>query len=675
VKKTDRVKALERLIVKYQKSYYDSEAEISDAEFDMLWDELKNSAPESQILKKVGTGKDPVPGADGFPKAKHIIPMGSQEKAENPEKFRAWAAKIQAVPGAESGAVTFLVQHKLDGASLELQYEKGVLIRAVTRGDGVTGDEITANARAMKGVKKELAEKKFSGGVRGEVVMTRDMWKKKYSGKANCRNAANGIMRRKDGQGCGDLKLITYDASALNYDDYFTTEKQKIAWLKKQGFEVTTTKEFSDPKQIIAYRAEVASGRDRLPVDIDGLVIKVPEIDMADLRRARPEKQIAFKFELETAFSVLRSVEWSESGTTYTPIGVVDPVRLAGTTVQRANLNNPDMIRAMDLKIGSVVRVVKRGEIIPKIEGLAPEGAAEALAVPGEKSLDIEFPSVCSACGSNLVDGGTRLYCPSSECPKRLHHRLEKWVSVLDIRELGDKLIRQLFEKKRVVHIADLYTLKAEELAEYDRMGELSAAKVIRHIQEKREISLAAFIAGFDFEGVGELIMEKAAAAGFNTLEKLRTAPAEDLAEVYGLGEITAQVIHDGLKETNAHIDAVLAAGVISIAPPPKAEDQPLKGLSFCFTGELKSMKRPEAEEKIKALGASAKSTVVKDLSYLVTNDPGSGSAKNKKAGDLGVKIIDEARFLALLADPGLAANTTREKPAAKTTREQGELF
>ncbi|MDR1900650.1 MAG: NAD-dependent DNA ligase LigA, partial [Treponema sp.] len=556
----ERAAALERLIVQYQKSYYDGEAEVSDGEFDLLWDELKALDPRSPVLNRVGAGSDGGRDADGFPKARHRIPMGSQEKAANPEEFRAWAAKRGA------GTKQFLVQYKLDGASLELQYRKGALVRAVTRGDGTVGDEITANARRMGGVLPKL-DIPFSGGVRGEVVMTREVWRRKYQDKANCRNAANGLMRRKDGEGCEDLCFISYDAAGAEGGaeggGYFQDEYAKVLWLKDRGFQVTETKRFADPEEIIAWRARIAEERDRLPVDIDGLVVKDPAVDMADLRRAKPEKQIAFKFELETAFSILRAVEWSESGATYTPIGIVDPVRLAGTTVQRANLNNPDMIRALGLKLGSAVSVVKRGEIIPKIEGPAPAGA-----LPAEEEREIEFPRICGSCGAALVDGGTRLYCPDPACPKRLLHRLEKWIDVLDIRELGEKLIRQLFDKGRVRRVADLYTLEAEELAGYERMGETSAAKVIRHIRTRRELPLAAFVAGFDLEGIAETTMEKVVAAGFNTLEKLRAAPAAELAAVYGLADITAGIIVEGLKETAAEMDEVLATGIIGIAPP-----------------------------------------------------------------------------------------------------------
>jgi len=663
VPKRERVKELEDLIVRYQASYYDGEAEISDDAFDLLWNELADICPESEVLKKIGTGYS----VDGFPKAKHLIPMGSQDKASNPQEFHEWAKKMwtntedEVLLTNKKNKLTkkFIVQYKLDGASLELQYENGVLIRAVTRGDGIKGDEITPNARRMKGCVQKM-QVSFTGGVRGEVVMTHDVWETKYKEKANCRNAANGIMRRKDGEGCEDLTLIVYDAASFENDSFFINELEKIKWLKKQGFNTTETKTFTSADDIIAYRSEIASKRDKLPFDIDGLVVKDIETDMSDLRKARPEKQIAFKFELETAFSILKEVIWSESGATYTPIGVIEPVRLAGTTVKRANLNNPDMIRAMGLKIGSPVSVVKRGEIIPKIEGLAPMPSPE-------KTSEIEFPKICGVCNTALTDSGTRLFCPNPACPKLLFHRLEKWVSVLDIRELGDKLLRQLFDKG-VRQICQLYDLKADELAEYDRMGKISAEKVIRHIMTKRELSLAVFIAGFDFEGIAETTMEKITLAGFDTLEKLRKASIEDLSAIYGLGEITAAVIADGLKECAKEMDAVLNTGVIFIAPPPSQESQPLRGKSFCFTGELKLMKRGEAEEKIKALGAQAKSSVVKGLSYLVTNDPSSGSSKNKKAEELGIPIIDEAQFLALLT-------SQPQEPEKPKEPKQGELF
>jgi DNA ligase (NAD+) len=229
-------------------------------------------------------------------------------------------------------------------------------------------------------------------------------------------------------------------------------------------------------------------------------------------------------------------------------------------------------------------------------------------------------------------------------------HRIEKWVSVLDIRELGEKLIKQLFDKGRVRDVADLYTLEAAELAALERMGELSAAKVVRNIRSGKPISLAAFVAGFDIEGLGETLLDLVAASGYDTLEKLRGATEEELAAIYSFGAERAKVLVQGLKETRGVMDAVLASPHVKIAAPRQDKtDLPLAGLSFCFTGELSSMKRPDAEAKVKSLGGTSKSSVVKGLSYLVTNTPESGSAKNKKAGGLGVPIIDEKAFLAML--------------------------
>ncbi len=315
----------------------------------------------------------------------------------------------------------------------------------------------------------------------------------------------------------------------------------------------------------------------------------------------------------------------------------MDPVRLAGTTVQRANLVNTNLIRAMGLKIGSRVVVTKRGEIIPKIESLV-ENPADA--------TEIEVPARCS-CGAKLVDEGTRLLCPNPECPKKLAHRLEKWLSVLDVMDFGSVIVGKLLASGRVRSIADLYGLQPPELAEYDGMGEKSARKILRNLAARAELSLARFIAGLDIEGIGELNAEKAIAAGFDSLEKLRDASLEELAVVDGLGEITAKTIAEGLRALAPEIDALLATGALRILPP--ASSGPLSGKSFCFTGELASMKRPEAEALVRSLGGQPKPSVTKGLSYLVTNDPASGSEKNKKAVSYGVEILDEAAFLTLV--------------------------
>ncbi len=633
---SQRISELEKLIVKYQTSYYNGEGEISDAEFDALWDELKALDPSNPILQKVGAD------SGNFEKIHHVMPMGSQEKAANPEQFLAWAQKHQ--------YEEYLVEYKLDGASLELQYEDGYLVRAVTRGDGSIGDDITANAKKMGGVNAAIYKDgelvPFTGGIRGEVIMTHEVHKKYFSDKANCRNAANGLMKRKDGTGSEYLKLIVYDALSTDGKSYFKNEKEKISWLMNCGFNVVRLVICKTADRVIAYRAKIMEERKDIEYDIDGLVVKENRIDFEDASRARPDRQIAFKFSLEEATTVLRQVEWSQNGATYTPVAIFDEVELNGTKVQRASLANPDTVRKLGVQIGSHVVVVKRGEIIPKIEGVVEEKDIQ--------TTPIEFPCTCETCGTKLVDDGSRLYCPNKECSKRVLHQLLKFQQVVDIRDLGETLVTELFKNGRLKSITDIYTLTVDELVPYFLNEEsqeaekrsLGAEKVYKSIQAHKNMTLPVFLAGFDIEGFGETLAEKLVQAGFNTLDKLLVATETQIADVYGFAEIMAHNIVQGLSENAYEMRRLVQDGIITIEA---ATGGKLEGKSFCFTGELVTMKRQDAEQLVKQNGGTCKSSVTKDLTYLVTNDTTSGSSKNVKAAALGIPVITEEQFLKLL--------------------------
>ncbi len=636
-KTNNRIKELEVLIQKHQKAYYNGEAEISDFEFDKLWDELKEIDPQNKILQKVGA--DSVT----FSKIKHVMPMGSQEKAANPEQFLLWAQKHV--------YDEYFVEYKLDGASLELQYNHGILVNAVTRGDGEIGDDITANAKKMQGVISSLyLDGKlidFTGGIRGEVIMTHQVHKEKFPDKANCRNAANGLMKRKDGQGSEFLNLIVYDALETNGNVFFEDEEQKINWLNKCGFNVVPLKICKNPQEVILYRASVMENRKQLDFDIDGLVVKERFINLDDAFRARPDRQIAFKFSLEEAVSVVRQIEWSISGVTYTPVAIFDEVELNGTKVQRASLANPDTLRDLGVQIGSRVVVVKRGEIIPKIESLAPS-------LDGDILTPVEFPHKCEVCQTELIDEGSRLYCPNKKCSKRILHQLLKWQQIVDIRDLGETLITSLFNDKKVTSISDFYKLTVEDLVPYflneesisSEKESLGAKKVYNSIQNHRTVKLSTFIAGFDIEGVGESLAEKLIEAGFDSLQKLLDATVDEIANVYGFAQIMAQTIVEGLKEQSSEMNYLVDSQLVTIQTSVAGK---LSGKSFCFTGELKTMKRQDAENLVKQNGGSTKSSVTKDLSFLVTNDVSSGSSKNQKAAKFGVPVISEQEFLDLL--------------------------
>jgi len=283
-----RVRELETLIRHHQERYYNGEPEISDEEFDALWDELASIDPGNALLLSIGADR-----SERWPKYRHRMTMGSLSKATDPGSFLAWAAKMN--------FGLYLVQYKLDGASIELQYDEGHFVRGVTRGDGEIGDDITPNVVRMKGVPKELPEP-FTGAVRGEVLMSRAIHAEKYADKANCRNAANGLMKRKDGKGAEDLDIICYDAlGSLPSGPPFSTELEKIAWLQRMGFLVVPTIECKSPQEVVAYRAKIMDVRASLPYDIDGLVVKGDRIDLEDASKLRPELQIAFKFSPEEA--------------------------------------------------------------------------------------------------------------------------------------------------------------------------------------------------------------------------------------------------------------------------------------------------------------------------------------------------------------------------------------
>ena len=638
IDQTQRINELALLIKKYQDSYYNGEGEISDAEFDKLWDELKSLDPQNPVLQRVGAD------SGNFAKIPHIMPMGSQEKAANPEQFLDWAKNHV--------YDEYLVEYKLDGASPELQYSEGLLVRAVTRGDGTIGDEITANAKKMQGVKIALYDEggkriNFTGAVRGEVIMSHEVHRKLYSDKANCRNAANGLMKRKDGSGSENLCLITYDALATEGQSPFADEVQKIEWLQSCGFTTSPLKICRTPQEVIDYRAIVMEERKKIDYDIDGLVIKERTINLADASRARPDRQIAFKFSLEEAVSTLKEVEWSESGATYTPVAIFDEVQLNGTTVQRASLANPDTMRQLGVKIGSRVVVVKRGEIIPKIESVLPEEE-------GQVTSPVVFPQVCSVCGTKLIDEGARLYCPNKLCEKRVLHQIYKWVDVVDIRDFGQTLIQKLFNDKKLTSISDIYALTVDELTPYflneesreKEKDSLGAKKVYESIQAHRKMSLPVFVAGFDIEGLGETMIQKLVDSGFNTLQKLLDSTQEEISSVYGFADITARIFAEGLAENRDEMLALTNNSIIELENPSEGE---LSGKSFCFTGELRTLKRADAETMVKKLGGTCKSSVTKDLSYLVTNDTTSGSSKNVKAAKLGIPIINEEEFLAMV--------------------------
>jgi len=622
----ERIKYLVEEIKRHRYLYYNEQPEISDAKYDILEDELRELDPENPILFKIG-----VDSSELFTKREHIIPMTSQDKVTNPQEFLKWARK--------RNFKAFIVQFKLDGISIEIQYEDGIFQYALTRGDGKIGDDVSANVIKMKGFIPKL-KTKFTGATRAEVLLFREVFERKYNNKQNCRNAASGLVRRKDGIGSGDLKLVFYDAISIRDDVIFQSETQKLKWLKDEGFPTILTKTVSSAQEVINIREDVMTNkRDILEYDIDGLVIKGKAIDLEDMKRAKPMKQIAFKFQAEEIETTLLNVEWSISGQNYTPVAIVEPIRLMGTTVQRASLANPNLIEDLKLKIGSEVFISKRGDIIPKIE--------RVIKTPSD-AKEIPIPTICEVCNTNLINEGTRLYCPNEACPKRIYHRLVKWINKLNVKHFSEKLmLKPLFDTGKVKTIADLYNLKIPHLTQFEGVKETSAKKALDNLFAVKNVPLARFIGGFDIENIGEDLTQRVVDAGYDLLEKIKDASIFQLSQVDGFAEITAQYLIEGVNNLYPQMKDVLNTNKITIEEVKKTGGK-LDGMTFCFTGKLETMKRAETEQLVRDHGGQAKSGVVANLSYLVTNSD-EPTVKYMKAQKQGTKIIKEEEFFKMI--------------------------
>lgn len=345
---------LEKAIVDAQNAYYNGIPIMSDTEFDALWDKLKKEQPDSELLQKVGEDH-----ADGFKKVSHKIIMGSQEKANTAEEMDKWLK-----------AALYLAQFKMDGSSLALYYDNGDLIQAVSRGDGETGDDVTANVLKMNGLVKNLKDTKYSGTIRGEVLMSRLNKEKYFPDKANCRNAGNGVFKRKDGSDCDKLNIVVYDAQALDGSNYFGTQEKMQKWLEEQGFQVAPWVMINKPtgKDCIDYINKVYADFANLEYDIDGIVWKQNEIDMEDFKtNYRPKTNIALKCKQEKVKTTLLDIEWPCSNGTYTPVAIIEPKFILGAEISRASLSNVSYLEELKLEIGDEIGVIRTGMIIPKV--------------------------------------------------------------------------------------------------------------------------------------------------------------------------------------------------------------------------------------------------------------------------------------------------------------------
>ena len=601
-------------IIEYQDAYYKDQPKISDAEFDKLWDDFKNEFPDDEIFSEIGDDR-----VEGFEKLKHTIIMGSQDKVNSFDALSDWF-RIKKI------SYPVEVSLKLDGISIELNYENGKLISAITRGNGFVGDDITNNALKMGGVPSFIrTTQKVS--VRGEILLFKNIFEKKYKklGFSNPRNTASGIAKNKEGKNCEDLTVIVYDSSNMNAEF-----KTKMNYLDSLGFRTVPRNYLYSFNTVEQHIKNVEERINEFPFAIDGLVIKQNKIDDKDILRLRPEYQRAFKFKSSGTTTVLRDVDWSYNGNIVTPIAVFDPVEIAGSIVKRASLVNLDEIKRLEIKLGDRVAVSKRNEIIPKIDKVVEHCGKEEI-IP---------PIFCKKCGKILVATGTKIYCSNPICSGKDFHKFMKWINTVDVQGFGEFLVTDLLEKGFLNEVSDFYTLDVKKYLETTKYKKL-AEKAFNALNNKKKLRLETIIAGLDAEGCGEKTIKLLIDNGFNTPEKLFAAKKEDLAKIHGCSDKLADKIVKGLDEIKESF-----YNIIKFVNIKKISNN-LNGKLFVFTGSF-SIPREELKSLIVDNGGDTRKEVSSLVDYVVAQK-GFESAKTRDAVKFNKPIIYEEDLMNMI--------------------------
>lgn len=620
----NRIKELENKIFKARTDYYNHQPTVSDKVYDAWVDELRTLDPSNKAVTAIGA---PVVPSE-WTKAKHQIPMGSLDKVNTPAEFTKWVEDTY--PDGK-----LLITEKLDGLSIEVIYENGSLVQAITRGDGDIGEDITVNVVKMGGVRSHLKHK-FTGSLRGEIIMKKSIHKQYFADKANPRNAASGTSKRLDGVGVDKLNILFYQALG---DVDFGVEQAQFVWLVDQGLDTPSWWVVKTADQVNKFwRDYQDTKRDKLDYDIDGLVIRVDDIAKQlalGEKDMRPRGAIAFKFDNEARESVIRDIVWQVGNSgRLTPVATVDPVQLVGATVTRASLYNYSYIEELGLDVGATVLVARANDVIPRIEETIKKTGTVA-----------KPPSKCPECNGKTVFDGENLVCTNTEhCRAQIIGRIKNWIKELNLLEWGDTLVEKLVDAKKVSTVADLYKLKVDDIANLDRLGEKTAKKVLDILWANKKVPLEVFLGALSIPMIGQSTIKSIMNAGCDNLTKFGQLGAAEFEQVPGVGPTKAKFLADGLKHNQKLILALLSNGV----EIKERAVGTLSGKSVCFTGSMKN-KRPVLEKMAADQGADVKGSVGKGLTYLVIADPNSTSSKAVAARKLGTTLISEEDFLDLV--------------------------
>ena len=646
MKPYDRMKELVELLNKYAALYYEEDAPtVSDAEYDALYDELRAlEESEGYSLKNSPTHRVGGAPQKKFEQSRHLLRLYSLDKCKTEGELADWHDRILKAVGREP---ELTAEYKFDGLTLNILYENGEMVKAATRGDGVTGEEVTAQVRTIEGVPRRISYKGRIE-VQGEGIMKLSALAAYNLSSAeplkNARNGAAGAIRNLD-PAVTASRHLTFMAYNIGYSDrHFASQSEMHDFLKEEGFE--TESDFTLLKGVdkaFAFAKKVEELRPSLDFLIDGVVFKVNDTALRDeigYTEKFPKWAIAYKFKADEMTTVLRDVVWQVSRSAkLNPLAILDPVDIGGVTVRRATLNNYGDILKKKVRIGDRVFIRRSNDVIPEITGVAEE-------VPGAR--DVEKPSVCPACGAPVKEEGAFLYCTGEHCAPQIVSYLDHFASkdAMDIEGFSEKTAEQFYNELHMTSPVQLMSLKKEDIADLDRFGDKKAENLIAAVNAAKTTTMDRLLFALGIDGIGKKTA-KDLAARFRTFDALARASREELTSVDGIGGVLADNIiayfADGSGEK--FLSELYAAGVTVREAEKKTGV--FTGMRLVLTGSLPTYKRGEATALIEENGGEVASSVSKTVDLVVAGED--AGSKLDKAKKLGVRVIDEATFVAML--------------------------
>ncbi len=651
------IQSLREQLRYHNKKYYDEDApEISDYDYDMMQRKLRALEAEHPEFVDANSPTQRVGGAasEKFSKVTHTYPLESLQDVFSFDELSEFYERVENAVGQAA----YVVEYKIDGLSVALEYVDGVFVRGATRGDGQVGEDVTENLRTIRDIPKMLENAPSHLIVRGEVYMPRTVFEELNAERelkeqpllANPRNAAAGSLRQLDSKITAERRLSIFCFNIQNSDELeFTSHTESLDYLKKLGFPVSPCYAvFSNADGVQAEIARMGETRGTQDFDIDGAVVKVNDFAQRTALGSTakfPRWAAAYKYPPEIKETLLTDIIISVGRTgVLTPNAVLTPVRLAGTTVSRATLHNRGFIRELDVRVGDTVRVRKAGEIIPEIIGVnLDKRPADAQAY--------EMPETCPVCGAPVYEDPDEaaMRCTGAECPAQLLRNLMHFASrdAMDIDGCGEGVLKMLIAAGLVKSAADLYTLQTEQIEPLERMGKKSAENLVSSIAASKTRDLSRLLFAFGIRHVGQKA-GKILASHFGTLDALLEAPTEEITEIRDIGQTTAESIATWrAQEQSKHLIEELRASGVNFTGEQTVKDDKLAGQTIVATGSLTRFSRKEINDLIESLGGKASGSVSKKTSLVVAGE--NAGSKLKKAEELGIPVIDEQEFARMI--------------------------